>query len=362
MEEGQRQPSRAQLLRMAKHFRRPLLTFYLAQPPKKGERGNDFRTLPPDRVQQNEPLLDPLIRDVKARQSIVRAIAEEEEDGRPLAFIGSARIADGAAPLVAKIRSALNFDLQKYREARTTSEAFDYLRGRAEALGVYVLLIGDLGSYHSAISVEAFRGYVLADPVAPFIVINDRDAKSAWSFSLLHELAHLWIGQTGISGRSIENPVEQFCNEVAAELLLPRDEIGAAVGPGGGDTEKLLTWIAEYARARNLSRPMVAYRYYKAGGVSLEDWRRVDQRLYQMWREEREVARERAKIERTTGGGGGPNYYVVRRHRLGRALLEFANRNVSAGSLSTVKAAKVLGVKPRAVYPLLADIVDARAE
>src|SRR3546814_16138482 len=73
----------------------------------------------------------------------------------------------------------------------------------------YVLLIGNLGSHHSAIDIDAFRGFALADPIAPFVVINDRDAKTAWSFTLLHEVAHLWIGATGVSGGHFEGSTEQ---------------------------------------------------------------------------------------------------------------------------------------------------------
>ena len=48
LELGKEQPSRPLLLRMAKEYRRPLLTFYLSNPPGRGDRGQDFRTLPRD--------------------------------------------------------------------------------------------------------------------------------------------------------------------------------------------------------------------------------------------------------------------------------------------------------------------------
>jgi Zn-dependent peptidase ImmA (M78 family) len=82
------------------------------------------------------------------------------------------------------------------------------------------LLAGNLGSHHSAIPVSAFRGFAIADPIAPFIVINDGDAKAAWSFTLLHELVHLWLGATGVSGGVPEMQIERFCNEVAGAFLL----------------------------------------------------------------------------------------------------------------------------------------------
>ena len=65
---------------------------------------------------------------------------------------------------------------------------------------MFVLLKGDLGNYRTAIDVEVFRGFAIADDIAPFVVINDNDSKAAWSFTLLHELTHLLLGQTGISG------------------------------------------------------------------------------------------------------------------------------------------------------------------
>jgi hypothetical protein len=75
-----------------------------------------------------------------------------------------------------------------------------------------------------------------------------------------------------------------------------------------------------------------------------EDFRTVvEDRMAQRRRE-----KDRAKESE------GPSYYIVRRHRLGDAMLDFARRYTNAGPLSPSKAAKVLGVKPRSVYPLLA--------
>ena len=43
------------------------------------------------------------------------------------------------------------------------------------------------------------------------------------------------------------------------------------------------------------------------------------------------------------------DYYVVRRHRLGRGLITTVGRLMEAGALTAPKAAKVLGVKPASV-------------
>jgi hypothetical protein len=79
-------------------------------------------------------------------------------------------------------------------------EAFAYLRQKVESSRIFVLLLGNLGSHHTNISVEIFRGFALADKIAPLAVISDNDAVSAWCFTTLHKVAHLWLGETGVSG------------------------------------------------------------------------------------------------------------------------------------------------------------------
>ena len=94
IERGQKEPSRPRLVNMAKQYRRPLLTFYLSKPPQPGKRGVDFRTLPNDYSASDEALLDALIREIRARHSMVRAVLEDEDEAEP--FVGSHRIEDGA--------------------------------------------------------------------------------------------------------------------------------------------------------------------------------------------------------------------------------------------------------------------------
>ncbi len=183
---------------MAKAYRRPLLVFYMASPPPRGNRGEDFRSLSA-RHTEVEPLVDALVRDIRARQSIVRSVLEDDEEATPLPFIGSMTTENGLGAVLASIRQTIGIDLATFRAQGSPEAAFALLRTKVEAAGVFVLLVGNLGSHHTNLDVSAFRGFALADPIAPFIVINDQDAKSAWSFTLLHEMAHLWLGATGVS-------------------------------------------------------------------------------------------------------------------------------------------------------------------
>jgi Zn-dependent peptidase ImmA (M78 family) len=344
LEQGRKDPSRSMLVRMSEKYRRPLLTFYLPNPPRRSDKGQDFRTLPEASASGTEALLDALLRDIHTRQGLVKAALEEAEEATPLAFVGSARIADGVDAVVASIRETLGVALEEYRRQRSGDEAFTLLRSGAEKAGVFVLLMGNLGSHHTKIDVRVFRGFALADPVAPFIVINEGDSRAAWSFTLLHELVHLWLGATGVSGYDGEAEVETFCNAVAARFMLdPREllQLGAA---DVADLDELKERIDLFANERNLSRKMVAYNLLQSGAIAAAMYRQLCE-IFDV---------ERAAL---MGGGaegeGGPNYYVVRRHRVGPALVDVVRRMVEGGTLTTTEAGRVLGVKPTNVARLV---------
>jgi Zn-dependent peptidase ImmA (M78 family)/transcriptional regulator with XRE-family HTH domain len=353
-ESGDREPTRPLLVKMAQQYRRPLLAFYLPAPPAQGERGQDFRTLPPDHSRRDDALVDALIRDIRARQRMVRALLETEDEAAPLTFVGSRTMEDGVEAVLEAIRETLSLNLSKFRNGapgdRRASKGFAYLRERAEQAGVYVLLIGNLGSHHSSLDVQVFRGFALADPVAPFIVINDQDAETAWSFTLLHELTHIWLGQTGVSGVNAASAVEQFCNDVAGRFLLPDNEVvaeAAALRTAGFDA--VLARINVIADQREVSRSMVAYKLFRQGIIDGDAWSRLSGLFRQQWLQNREARKNRAKDR-----DGGPNYYVVRRHKIGAKLVGLARRMVAEGALVPSKAAKILGVKPANVYSLVA--------
>ena len=349
IEAGEVEPSRPLLLKMAQHYRRPLVTFYMSAPPRKGDRGEDFRNVP-DRHTHSEALVDALVRDIRARQNMVRSVLVDEEEATPLPFIGSMKMGDGVGAVLASLRQIIQIDLSEFRAQASPESAFALLRSRVEAAGVFVLLMGNLGSHHTAIDVEAFRGFALADDVAPFVVLNDQDAKSAWSFTLIHELAHLWLGTTGVSGVFADAQIEKFCNDVAGSFLLPANELPLVGVDLNTDVETAGRRIGEFAEQRHLSRSMVAYSLLRAGSLTDDTWSTLTGRFRAQWRQSRDARREREK------DGTGPSYYIVRRHRLGSALLHFVSRNMSDGALTPTKASQVLGVKPRNVAPLLSTV------
>ncbi len=351
LETGEKEPSRAILLKMAKHYRRPLLAFYMTSPPQKGVRGSDFRTLPEASSQAENAVLDTMIRQIRARQNMVRALMEDEDDAERVNFIGSVNIDYGTDAVCDSIRTTLNFQLSEFRKIRTVENAFSYLRQNVEACGVFVILMGNLGSHHTTLSVEVFRGFALSDALAPFVIINDQDAKSAWSFTLLHELVHLWLGETGVSGSINDVATERFCNDVASELLLPSNELPSLMENWSENLTLNKAHIDDFARARNLSSSMVVYKLYRKNFIDKATWKAISKDYRDRWFLQR--AQDRAA---SRNQDSGPSYYMVRRHRLGTALLQFVNRTMAEGVLTTSKAGAILGVKPQNIQSLMGTV------
>ncbi|WP_066551166.1 MULTISPECIES: ImmA/IrrE family metallo-endopeptidase [unclassified Sphingomonas] len=348
IEAGDVVPSAPLLRRMADRYHRPILTFYLPKVPAPPELGQDFRTLP-DQGDESNVLLATLLRDVKARQALVRETLEDDDDAVEVELVGSAKGIRDAAGLGAAIARAIGFDRAVYRAHAKNDEAFAYLRTLVEAKGVFVLLAGDCGHWSTAIEVGIFRGFAIADRLAPFIVINDQDAKAAWAFTLLHELAHLLLGETGVSGGAPAAGVEQLCNDAAAAVLVDRTEVvdlQRLLRGADGDI-KVIGTFADQAR---ISQSMVAYQLFRVGVIDEGRWTELRDTFRRLW-----VAQKDRERERNRNKDGGPNWYVVRRHRLGSAILEVARQGMADGSLTPTRAARMLGVKPMNVYPLLAE-------
>ena len=348
IERGQKEPSRPKLLTMAGQYRRPLLTFYLSKPPQKSNRGADFRTLPQSDHTPEEALLDALIREIRARQSMVRVIMEDEDEAEPLPFVGSHRIEDGRAAVLKSLQALLGVSTADYRAERNASAAFDLLRRNAEDAGIFVLLKGDLGNYVTALETSVFRGFSIADEVAPFIVINDQDARPAWSFTLLHETTHLLLGHTGVSGDSAENEVERFCNDIAGECLLSTGEMGCLAFDDSDNISAVTERINALATEFKVSRTMIAYKAHRSDLITWETYKQLKISFREDWLRNREKNRERTrqneiKIDQNR----------IRRHRLGNRIIELVAHMMAADALSTSSAAQILGVKPRQVQPLL---------
>ena len=361
LERGDLKPTRKQLTRIASTYRRPLTAFYRLSPPRPPSRGEDFRTLSAAVSPAESALLDALLRDIRVRHDMVRAILEDDEESeRTTSFVGSMPLSVSIEEAAGEIRRVLRFEETGSASRRPSpGKLFDALRQRVEQTSTFVLLLGDLGSHHTSINERVFRGFAIADDLAPFIVINDQDAVTARSFTLIHEFAHLLVGSTGVSNApstvSPQTPaarVERFCNDVAGEFLLPRASL--PVLRTLTTMEAATEAITALASSLSISEAMVAYRFWRTDRISGPLYRELTGALSKRWHDSRERRRERAREE----SAYGPSYYTVRRHRLGAPLIELVGRTLKAGELTHTKAARILGVKPSNVEALLRTVSE----
>lgn len=364
MEKGEERPTRSQLSKIAKTYRRPLLTFYLKNPPQKAPLGEDFRTTGNEISERDNALLDALLRDFKARQDMVRDILEDLDEADKKQFIASASIEEGVPALVTRITADLKIPERRSDWGRTTESFFKELRSATESIGVFVLLAGDLGSHHSALSEDVFRGFALADSVAPFIVVNSHDARAACSFTLLHELVHLYLGSSGVSGapesikgNSKKAKIEQFCNEVASLVLLPQSfAVHRPESLTRSDHDTAAKYVEKVATQWMVSEPMVAFRLKSLGWISDSVYKTLSNSYADRWGSIKE-GKKLANRDKE----GGPNYYVVKQNHLGNSLIDVVRRTIRESRLTHTRAAKVLGVSSSSVEPLLRNFEKSSA-
>jgi Zn-dependent peptidase ImmA (M78 family)/transcriptional regulator with XRE-family HTH domain len=229
-ERGQKQPTLKQLEGFAKVTRTPFGFLFLPEPPEERLPIPDFRTAGRGPSRPSPELLDSIYI-MQRRQDWLREERMEAE-ADPLEFVGSARLNEEPVAVGQEMRRTVGVTDGWAADVATWEEAVSELRRRIEALGVMAVINGVVGNNtHRKLDVEEFRGFALTDRYAPLVFVNGADAKSAQMFTLAHELAHVWLGPEGegISGFEGIFPgdarVERFCDQAAAEFLVPAREL-----------------------------------------------------------------------------------------------------------------------------------------
>lgn len=226
----EKQPTLKQLEGFAKATHTPIGFLFLPEPPVERLPIRDLRTVVHGPSRPSPDLLE-TIYGMQRRQDWLRDERLEDEAGA-LQFVGSARLEDDPSAIGQEMRRMTGIGDGWASAVSTWEEAVSDLRRRIEQLGIMAVINGIVGNNtHRKLNVEEFRGFALTDPYAPLIFVNGADAKSAQMFTLAHELAHVWLGPDGegLSGFDGIFPgdtrVEKFCDQAAAEFLVPAREL-----------------------------------------------------------------------------------------------------------------------------------------
>ena len=295
-------PTRKQLERFAKATRTPLDYLLLSEPPVERVPIPDFRTGGNRRNDLPSPDLLDTVQLCRQRQEWYREFARSQGD-QPLSLVGSAKLNSDIEATAAVIRTALGFDLEDRR--KTWTDALRHLIQQAEALGILVMVSGVVGNNnYRRLDADEFRGFALADDLAPLVFINGADSKAAQMFTLAHELAHLWLGLTALSDVGPvtvpTHDVEHWCSQVAAELLVPLAVLRAEYEPGG-DLRRALDRLA---RRFKVSTLVILRRIHDARGLTRDQlWQAYQQELQWLGAKPR---------------GSGGNFYLTQSARMGK--------------------------------------------
>jgi Zn-dependent peptidase ImmA (M78 family) len=321
--------AKAELLAKTLHV--PFGFFYLPDAPAADLPLPDFRGF--DHSYKPTADLLELLNDTLVKQDWFKEY-EKETGGKNLKFVGSFTIKNTVEEVAASIRQYLGIGVGLREATNSWSEYLSTLSKRAEAIGVLVMRSSVVGnSTHRHLQTNELLGFAIADPVAPVVFVNSADYKTSQVFTLAHELAHLWIGESAIANpdeldvQKHRSRVETFCNKVAAEVLVPRAAFEAAWNSLGG---------AASTRVQRLAR-----KFWVSTYVTLRrahELEKVDEDQYHT------IRRQEAERRKKDDGGGG-NYYRNVVVRMSPRLTDAVLTQVNRGKVELRDAAQLLCMK-----------------
>jgi len=335
-EHGEANPTLKQLEDFAKATYAPAGYFFLPEPPLEVIPIPDFRTAGNNRIGHPSPDLLDTIYICQQRQEWYREF-ERSMGGKPRGFVGAVDLTSGIVATATRMRSELGFDLEERRRIPTWTEALRRFIEQADALGVLVMVSGVVGSNNRRkLDPQEFRGFALADGLAPLVFINGKDTKAAQMFTMAHELAHLWLGESALSDVGPmsfpSHRVEAWCNAVAAELLVPLDSLKSEYNKNAD----LGAEMNRMARCFKVSTLVILRRIKDADGLTKEQFRRAyDDELKRL-----------QGMPKSSGG----DFYLTQAARMGKRFSRALVVSTLEGQSSFTEAFRLLGIKKMATF------------
>ena len=341
-------PTYAQLENLAyKVFKRPLAIFFLPAPPDEIAPAREFRTLPDADLETLHPDTYVQVRRAHAFQITLREVFEGKNPGAK--NISTEAHLDRQQPVEAQarlVREILGVSMQDQLGWKSDELALKRWREAVEACGVFV--------FKAPFKQKEISGFCLLDANFPLIYLNNGTSKTRQIFSLLHELAHLLLNVNGISKfeasyisrlPAAERHIEQFCNKVAAEMLIPSDDFGQQIVGVPRNAESSQDHVyANLASRYGVSREAILRR--------LLDLNRVSQAFYEgkakFWAGQKKVA---------SGGDWYASQNVYLSDRFAREIVGRHYRN----QISVEQASEYLGIKAKNFAGLEQRILQAAA-
>ena len=349
-ETGESRPTFRQAQLLADALKIPLAFLYLKRPPVQELPLPDRRVIAlRDHLAPSADLID-VANAVKRKQDWYRD-SRTAQSSSALGFVASCKPADDAAMVAAGMRQEMGLTIDFYLESKSWTDHLTRIVRAAEGIGILVFRSGVVGNNtHRTLDASEFRGLALSDPLAPAVFINARDAKSAQVFTIAHEMAHIWIGESAatdatadIEGVENQGGIERFCDRVATQFLVPEKQFSSDWPRQAGVAEAIELLASRY----RVSTTMILRRAFELKLISADSF-------YQ------HLAIEKRKLLEYRDKGQGGNFDASFAARNGRLLIESLFGSVVEGQTLYREAAAILEVTTGTLTRLVSEAALAK--
>lgn len=268
------------------------------------------------------------------------AISEGCEE---LPFVGSASLDSDPVEVARKIRETIKFDLCDRKHSLPENRYLRTLVDKVEEAEILVMISSQVGTnVRRQLDVNEFRGFALYDKIAPLIFVNGADHTPSQIFTLCHELAHIWLGESAFVkaplGSIPKRKTEAFCNKVAWEILVPAQDLAAMCSGKEGNIEKFLKRLKRRYRVSNMT---LLLRLKSVGEITDPTFARI----YKL---------EMEKLQKKSRKGGSGNFYPSLIKANGRRFVYNLVADTISGDTLYTEALDLLGAQHTKVIDGLA--------
>jgi Zn-dependent peptidase ImmA (M78 family) len=333
--EGSKYPTIGQLADFSKAASIPFGYFFLETIPDLKTGVPLFRTQSPHPTENYSSELRDTINIIKNRQDWLKDYLLSEGVS-PLEFVGSFNLESDPEEVAQSITNTLGLEKGWAEQFSNWEKALKFLFDKTEGSDIFIAINGVVeNNTHRALDPNEFRGFVLTDKYAPYVFINGKDFIAAKMFTLAHELAHIWLGETAAFDLKFMQPaneaIEKICNQIAAEFLVPKDTLN--------ETWKLLdnknNAIQDIARKFKVSQIVAARRLLDTNKITQEAFMNFYDQYVQSWKD----------FQKKRKGGG--DFYNNQNYRVGKRFFGEVNTAAKEGKLLYTDAYKLTGLYGR---------------
>lgn len=341
---GVKKPTLKQLEKFARDTHAPIGLMFLPEPPEETVPIPDMRTFGNKQVPRPSVDLLDTIYSCQDRQDWYRTYAQTN-DVEPPSLIPHVTTATPATVVARHMREKLGLPSLDHNSALSRQQTIRQLIDRIESLGVLVMINGVVGTNtHRKLNPQEFRGFALADPLVPLIFVNGADTKAAQIFTLIHEFAHIILGSSALSDASthLENGMreEEWCNQVAAEVLVPLDALEHDFSG-----EESVEELERLSNTFQVSTLVILKRLFDAHLITWEEYRA------RYVTEQKRIGEILASRKPSKPGG---NFYNTQLTRLSRTFASAVIASAMEGSTAYRQAYQLLGTKKRSTFDTMA--------